>query len=226
MDLYTYKTADYLMTSAVDFHPGEPGCQENPFQLTFNATAQLWVTHPGERVVFGAARPSYWAGNGTLPKVDQYKGFAGLIYDIDPDHPVDFTHLYLPAMEFDRCVLRGHWAFVQKGDAWAGVYCSAPLTMVTEGATARRECRAPGRRVIWLVRAAQADEFPTLDAFIAAMEAAPLHADAEGRRYSFRDPVYGPLRCGWQGPLVHDGAPMRYQGYDRYGRLTLQAKEG
>ena len=98
--------------------------------------------------------------------------------------------------------------------------------MVTEGATARRECRAPGRRVIWLVRAAQADEFPTLDAFIAAMEAAPLHADAEGRRYSFRDPVYGPLRCGWQGPLVHDGAPMRYQGYDRYGRLTLQAKEG
>lgn len=226
VDLYTYKTADYLMTSAVDFHPGEPGCQENPFQLTFNATAQLWVTHPGERVVFGAARPSYWAGNGTLPKVDQYKGFAGLIYDIDPDHPVDFTHLYLPAMEFDRCVLRDHWAFVQKGEAWAGVYCSAPLTMVTEGATARRECRAPGRRVIWLVRAAQADEFPTLDAFIAAMEAAPLHADAEGRRYSFRDPVYGPLRCGWQGPLVHDGAPMRYQGYDRYGRLTLQAKEG
>ena len=47
VDLYTYKTADYMMTSANDFHPGEPGHQENPFQLTFNAAAQLWVTHPG-----------------------------------------------------------------------------------------------------------------------------------------------------------------------------------
>ena len=40
VDLYTYKTADYMMTSANDFHPGEPGHQENPFQLTFNAVAQ------------------------------------------------------------------------------------------------------------------------------------------------------------------------------------------
>ncbi len=30
VDLYTYKTADYMMTSANDFHPGEPGHQENP----------------------------------------------------------------------------------------------------------------------------------------------------------------------------------------------------
>ncbi|MFQ9762270.1 MAG: hypothetical protein ACLRYE_03105 [Gemmiger formicilis] len=99
--------------------------------------AQLWVTHPGERVLFDAARPSYWAGNGTLPKVNQYKAFAGLIYDIAPEHPVDFTHLYLPSMEFDRCEVEGKWAFVQLGSAYAAVYCSNGIRMQDFGSNKR-----------------------------------------------------------------------------------------
>lgn len=225
VDLYTYKTSDYLMTSAADFHPGEPGRQENPFQLTFTATAQLWITHPGERVLCGAARPSYWAGNGTLPKVNQYKGFAGLIYDVDPAHPVDFTHLYLPAMEFDRCVVEPHWAFVQLGGAYAAVYCSAGMTMQSSGSNTDRECIAPGRRCIWLVRAAQQDEFADFDSFCAAMRAMPLQADAETRSYTVTDPAYGTLACRWDGPLTVNGHAMVYGGFDRFGKLTVQPKK-
>ena len=224
VDLYTYKTADYMMTSANDFHPGEPGHQENPFQLTFNAVAQLWVTHPGERVLFGAARPSYWAGNGTLPKVNQYKAFAGLIYDIAPEHPVDFTHLYLPSMEFDRCEVEGKWAFVQLGSAYAAVYCSNGMRMQDFGSNKDRECIAEGRRCIWLVRAAQADEFAAFEDFKAAMRVAALDADAEGRRYRFVDPVYGELRCQWGETLYVNDAPMQYSGFDNYGKLTMQEK--
>ena len=98
VDLYTYKTADYMMTSANDFHPGEPGHQENPFQLTFNAVAGCGSPTPASRVLFGAARPSYWAGNGTCPKVNQYKAFAGLIYDIAPRTPGRF-HPPVPAVD-------------------------------------------------------------------------------------------------------------------------------
>ena len=224
VDLYTYKTADYMMTSANDFHPGEPGHQENPFQLTFNAVAQLWVTHPGERVLFGAARPSYWAGNGTLPKVNQYKAFAGLIYDIAPEHPVDFTHLYLPSMEFDLCEVEGKWAFVQLGSAYAAVYCSNGMRMQDFGSNKDRECIAEGRRCIWLVRAAQADEFAAFEDFKAAMRGAALDADAEGRRYRFVDPVYGELRCQWGETLYVNDAPMQYSGFDNYGKLTMQEK--
>ena len=224
VDLYTYKTADYMMTSANDFHPGEPGHQENPFQLTFNAVAQLWVTHPGERVLFGAARPSYWAGNGTLPKVNQYKAFAGLIYDIAPEHPVDFTHLYLPSMEFDRCEVEGKWAFVQLGSAYAAVYCSNGMRMQDFGSNKDRECIAEGRRCIWLVRAAQADEFAAFEDFKADMRGAALDADAEGRRYRFVDPVYGELRCQWGETLYVNDAPMQYSGFDNYGKLTMQEK--
>lgn len=202
----------------------ELGHQENPFQLTFNAVAQLWVTHPGERVLFGAARPSYWAGNGTLPKVNQYKAFAGLIYDIAPEHPVDFTHLYLPSMEFDRCEVEGKWAFVQLGSAYAAVYCSNGMRMQDFGSNKDRECIAEGRRCIWLVRAAQADEFAAFEDFKAAMRGAALDADAEGRRYRFVDPVYGELRCQWGETLYVNDAPMQYSGFDNYGKLTMQEK--
>lgn len=225
VDLYTYKTAGYLMTSANDFCPGEAGRQENPFQLTFSAVAQLWITHPGERVLFGAARPSYWAGNGTLPKVNQYKGFAGLIYDIDPGHPVDFTHLYLPSMEFDRCELEDHWAFVQLGTAYAGVYCSSGMEMQRFGSNQNRECIARGRRCIWLVRAAQADEFACFEEFCAAMRRSAPDTDPEARCYRFADPVYGSLACRWGEALTVNGEPMRYGGFDNYGKLTLQDKQ-
>ncbi len=173
VDLYTYKTSGYLMTSAADFRPGKPGIRKNPLQLTFTPTAQLWISHPGERALYGKGRPSYWAGNGTLPRVNQYKGFATVFYDIAPEHPVDFTHLYLPTMEFYLCRVQGPWVFAQEGDAYCAVYCSAGLT-AQRSANAEREFIAPGRRCVWLVRAAQTDEFPSFAAFITAMLAAPL----------------------------------------------------
>ena len=175
-------------------------------------------------MLFGAARPSYWAGNGTLPKVNQYKAFAGLIYDIAPEHPVDFTHLYLPSMEFDRCEVEGKWAFVQLGSAYAAVYCSNGVRMQDFGSNKDRECIAEGRRCIWLVRAAQADEFAVFEDFKAAMRGAALDADAEGRRYRFVDPVYGELRCQWGETLYVNDAPMQYSGFDNYGKLTMQEK--
>lgn len=224
VDLYTYKTNGYLMTSADGFCPGTAGHQENVFQLTFDAVAQLWITHPGERVWNGAGRPSYWAGNGTLPLVNQYKGFAGILYDIDPAHPVDFTHVYLPTMEFDRWELEENWAFVQKGTAYAAIYCSNGLRLQESGPNQRRECIAEGRRCIYLVRAAENDEFAAFEDFCAAMRNAPLQADPVGLRYTFRDPIYGTLEGSWQETLRVNGNPMIYRGYDNYGRLTMQRK--
>lgn len=225
VDLYTYKTSGYLMTSAADFRPGKPGYQENPLQLTFTPTAQLWISHPGERALYGKGRPSYWAGNGTLPRVNQYKGFATVFYDIAPEHPVDFTHLYLPTMEFYLCRVQGPWVFAQEGDAYCAVYCSAGLTAQRFGPNAEREFIAPGRRCVWLVRAAQTDEFPSFAAFITAMLAAPLEVDAQRLACRFEDPVYGVLRSGWNERLSVNGAAMEYGGSDQYGVLELREKQ-
>ena len=95
-----------------------------------------------------------------------------------PNTPVDFTHLYLPSMEFDRCEVEGKWAFVQLGSAYAAVYCSNGMRMQDFGSNKDRECIAEGRRCIWLVRAAQADEFAAFEDFKTAMRGAALDADA------------------------------------------------
>ena len=127
-------------------------------------------------------------------------------------------------MEFDRCEVEGKWAFVQLGSAYAAVYCSNGMRMQDFGSNKDRECIAEGRRCIWLVRAAQADEFAAFEDFKAAMRGAALDADAEDRRYRFVDPVYGELRCQWGETLYVNDAPMQYSGFDNYGKLTMQEK--
>ena len=74
-------------------------------------------------------------------------------------------------MEFDRCEVEGKWAFVQLGSAYAAVYCSNGMRMQDFGSNKDRECIAEGRRCIWLVRAAQADEFAAFEDFKAAATA-------------------------------------------------------
>ena len=113
---------------------------------------------------------------------------------------------------------------MQLGSAYAAVYCSNGMRMQDFGSNKDRECIAEGRRCIWLVRAAQADEFAAFEDFKAAMRGAALDADAEGRRSRFVDPVYGELRCQWGETLYVNDAPMQYSGFDNYGKLTMQEK--
>ena len=135
--------------------------------------------------------------------------------------------IMLPGMDgLSLCetIRRGKWAFVQLGSAYAAVYCSNGMRMQDFGSNKDRECIAEGRRCIWLVRAAQADEFAAFEDFKAAMRGAALDADAEGRRYRFVDPVYGELRCQWGETLYVNDTPMQYSGFDNYGKLTMQEK--
>lgn len=112
---------------------------------------------------------------------------------------MDFTHLYLPTMEFYLCRVQGPWVFAQEGDAYCAVYCSAGLTAQRFGQTPEREFIAPGRRCVWLVRAAQTDEFPSFAAFITAMWPRRWRWSHCPQRLAcrFEDPVYGVLRSGW-----------------------------
>lgn len=157
-------------------------------------------------------------------RVNQYKGFATVFYDIAPEHPVDFTHLYLPTMEFYLCRVQGPWVFAQEGDAYCAVYCSAGLTASASARTPSVSSLRPAAAACGWVRAAQTDEFPSFAAFITAMLAAPLEVDAQRLACRFEDPVYGVLRSGWNERLSVNGAAMEYGGSDQYGVLELPGK--
>jgi hypothetical protein len=76
--LYHYKTRDYAMGSVAAYRPGAWGYQETVLhaRLGDQPESQIWINHPGELIPSGSARPSYWGGCGTLPRVHQYRDLA------------------------------------------------------------------------------------------------------------------------------------------------------
>ncbi|MFA6688772.1 MAG: hypothetical protein WCR05_05510 [Sphaerochaetaceae bacterium] len=216
-DVYAYKTSTSLLSSANDFRVGQRGFQENPIHLLFSATEQMWVNHPGEHALFGHARPSYWAGNGTLPRVNQYKNFAAVSFSVAPDHPVGFTHLYVPTMEFAGYRQIGNWLFVAShGGGYAGVLCSKHLEMVSYGPNKMRECIAQGRKVVYLFRVGSAGTFGSFDRFIETM--LRVEPDVTDESFTFVDPLLGVLRGGFCESLSVDGEQMIYKGFDPVGK--------
>ncbi|MDR2258471.1 MAG: hypothetical protein LBE14_04910 [Treponema sp.] len=220
--LYCYKTRGFALASAVDFRPREKGHQENPIQLTFTPVAQLWINHPGEVAVYGTGRPSYWAGNGILPRVNQYRGFASVIFDIPEDHPVGFTHLYFPTMEFHVCRHQDNWLFGEEGGFYGAVYSTNGLTPQRTGPNTDREFISPGRRSIWLIRAASPEEFATLNDFVQSYRDALLEVDTAALKFRFLDPVYGELAGGMDQGLTVRGQPVVYTGHSREGTVTIE----
>ena len=73
--LYHYKTRHYAMGSVANYRPGAWGYQETVLHARIGdrPESQVWINHPGEAIVSGHARPSYWGGCGTLPRVHQYR---------------------------------------------------------------------------------------------------------------------------------------------------------
>ena len=216
-DVYAYKTYCSLLSSANNYRFGERGFQENPIHLIFSATEQLWVNHPGEHAQFGHARPSYWAGNGTLPRVNQYENFASISFSLDPNHPVDFTHLYLPTMEFARFEQHGKWLFAASHNGgFVSIYCTDKLDMVTYGPNKDREFIAQGRKAIYLLRVGTVSSFGSFESFIHSMTSSRLEFDDSS--FVFVDPNLGTLKGGFVHNLSVDGEEVSYKGFSPTGQ--------
>jgi hypothetical protein len=220
--LYCYKTSGFVMASACDYRPREPGHQENPIQLAFTPVAQLWINHPGELAIYGTGRPSYWAGNGILPRVNQYRGFASVVFDIPENHPVGFTHLYFPTMEFYICRHQGNWLFGEEREHYCAIYAAGGMEAQKSGPNTDREFISAGRQNIWIIRAASPAEFQGFDAFVNAIKAMPLECDLNSLSYRLEDPVYGELIGGMDIPLTAKGESVKYSGYSRDGKITME----
>lgn len=223
--LVHYRTRTFVLSSVSDFRPGAAGYQEHVQHLAFSPEAQIWVNHPGELHPFGYGRPSFWAGNGCLPKVGQYKGLAVLMFDIDPGHDADYTHAYFPVPAFTRVERRGNWMFASFGDeAWAAVFALNGLGMTGRGPNRDRELVSPGRRNIWIVRASDRLEFGTFEAFADAMTRMPLDASADEQRVRLTDPAYGTVAMDRHAPLTVNGRPAFAEGCGVRGVLTIRER--
>ncbi|RCW55391.1 hypothetical protein [Halanaerobium sp. ST460_2HS_T2] len=220
VDLYLYKNSDYLLTSAVDFKAGGKGYQEHINQLTIDAEALCWINHPGENVKVGFGRPSYWAGNGYLPRVAQYKNIQFLLFDIKKEHPVDFTHAYFPTYAFDEYLKKDNYYFARKNKAFFAITAAGKLNLVEKGINQNRELKSYGRKNSWMIRVGNRDEFKSFEYFIDKISNAYLDIKAE--EIEFYDPEHGKFYFNWGESLLLNDEYIKIKHTDPMGDLIIE----
>jgi hypothetical protein len=211
-----YRTPDFMLCSAQDYHPGEHGYQQHIWQATLGPDAVVFVTHPPCASEEGSHRPNFWHGNAVLPRVAQYHDALIALYRLPDDDWMGFTHAYFPLYAFDEVEVGERWAFGRKGEGYVALAACGGLTPVDRGENARRELRSSGLRNAWLCQMGRAAVDGRFDAFKATVLAMPLAFDAAGPVVEWRTARGDALRFGWEGPLLRNGAVEPISGFKHY----------
>lgn len=224
-NLYTYRTPDYLLSSAQDYRPGYGGDQQHVWQATLGPDAVCFTTHPARH---GGPSPSYWTGSGSLPRAVQIKNVLVAIYNIDTrpglyhTNRLLFTHAWLPRDRFDEVVEADGWIFARRGEGYLALRSQHPYHwQSTPGENQDREIIVPGRRNVWLCEAGRRASDGEFSQFIGRIIQAPVAFSRLGVRY--QSPSQGWLAFGWRGPLRQDGKTIALGSYPRYDNPYAQA---
>jgi rhamnogalacturonyl hydrolase YesR len=186
VDLYTFRTADYSLSAAQDWHYRRGGDQQALWQATLGPGAVSFTTHPGCK---GGFSPGYWTGSGSLPRVGQYRNLLFALYDIDTrpglyrTERLLYSHAWLPEEEFDETAEEGGWIFARKGRAYLALRADRPVAWRREegGPGPRNEVVAEGRQSAWICRLGREAEDGSFAAFRSGLAGARLaFGGAEG----------------------------------------------
>jgi hypothetical protein len=220
VDVVTFRTPDYQLSSALDWRPGMGGDQQHAWQATLGPDAVCFTTHPGPR---SARSPGWWTGSATLPRVGQLRNVAIALYRIHrrpalhvPNRRL-LTHAWLPRDRFDEVREQAGWAFARRGDGYLALRSAVPARWNEDPAAGEdrgREWVAEGRRHAWLCELGRRADDGAFDRFAARIAGAPLEMRPERVRY--RSPSQGWIELGWRGPLRHEGNAVPLHGAPRY----------
>lgn len=219
--LYHHKSADHAMGSTVRYRWGEWGYQETLLHLRLgeNPQAQIWINHPGEIIHSGNGRPSYWGGSASVPRVQQYRDLAIVLFDGVAPQP-DFTHCWFPTPDFDAAGVEGDSVWAASGAGLVFIRGSGSFEKIAEGPTANHELRLAGRKSWWLVRLGSATLHGDLSQFRARF--APLELREDGERIVVDDPDYGRIEFHADGTVLGEGRRIAPEDFTVMGtRDTL-----
>ncbi len=231
VNIYTYRTPSYMLSSAQDWRKGFGGDQQSLWQATLGTETSVFTTHPTNYDLDGAT-PRYWVGYGTMPRVAQVKNVVMSLYDVDTrlglyvESQLLFTHAFLSKAKFDEAYKEDGWFFARKGEGYVALWTSDPNADWTPADAAwldpddaefgEYEIIAEGEKTIWICELGSAAEHGSFEAFKTAIASAPLTADASALTVSYLSPSQGQLEMGWDGPVLQDGEPLLLDGFPRY----------
>jgi hypothetical protein len=214
----TYKTPDYMLASAQDFHPGEKGYQQHIWQATFGPDAVVFVNHPSCVSENGAHRPNFWSGNYVLPRVAQWKDVLIALHQLPEEDWLGFTHAYFPVYAFDEYAIRGDWAFARKGEGYLALGAWKGLSLIKRGPGAYRELRSYGQQNVWICQMGRAAIDGDFDAFQNAVLRRELDVETGDSAVAVR---FASLRgerleFSWDGPFLRDGEQVALSEFKHY----------
>lgn len=211
--LALYKTAHVQLSSMVDGRPGGRGHQQHVVDLRFagHPFARAWINHPGEDDPWGSQRPSYWAGNGSMPRAAQFENTAVMLYDLGDSPRIGFTHVYLEALAFDHVELNDNWLIVESGNGIAAITATGQLVAVTDGPGAGIEYRVQGNRCGWLAIMADAVTQDGRAAFRRQLSEISVQMDeTAGLSLHVKRPLDPKLELSWETGLKVDGEAFQF----------------
>ncbi|MGH8014067.1 MAG: hypothetical protein ACREQ4_16375 [Candidatus Binataceae bacterium] len=214
VDTVTFKTRDYMLSSAQSYKPGQGGHQEHIWQATFGPTAVVFGNVPACASEDTDRRPNFWVGNQTLPRVVQWKDALISIDKMRDNDWMNFTHAWFPTGAFDEFVVKDNWAFARKGDGYLALTAARGLSLITRGDTAQRELRSTGRQNVWFCqmgRAAQDRDFAVFQRKVLAL---PVRfGDLSVNLTTLRGET---LEFGWDSPLLVNGRETPITGFKHF----------
>ena len=219
--LSLYKTAHVQMSSNSGAKAGGYGHQQHVLDLRFagHPMARAWINHPGEDDPWGQQRPSFWAGNGNLPRVAQSDNVALLLYRLDSPARLPFTHAYAARAGLDHH-LRNGMLILRSAGALVGLVATNPLHAVSSGPSAGLEYRCEGEKAGWAVIAGQTTD---LDAFARYLAACRLSLDGSAARLTLERPEAPDLALDWTQGLLIGGAVAPAMALTAEPSVTIRA---
>ncbi len=205
VNTYTYRTADYMLSTAQDYRKGLRGSQTHISQASLGENAIVFTQQPSYLPVAEGdpippdwrwqqqdePGPGYWTGSGAEPRAAQYENVVIQLYA--PQYaPAGFlgfpyreeTHAYFPHAHFDEVIQAGSWTFGRKGDGYVALYSLLPTEWrsgqpeVFENASLPFDLVAPGSAEnVWIIECGSASQWGSFAAFRAAIENAAITVD-------------------------------------------------
>jgi hypothetical protein len=229
----TYRTPDYMLSSALDFRPGEKGYQQHIWQATLSPYAVVFTNNPDSLREGDSHRPSYWMANGRQPRVAQYDNVLISLFDL-PRYPsapsplearhYTFTHAYFPTWAFEEVVEKEGWVFGRAGDGYVALYSNQPYEWITEGPDADQEIIAPGYQNVWICQMGRSSVDGSFEDFIASISNAELEINR--LEVKFDSPGNGLVEFNWKDSLVVDGEEIPLHDNPRWDNPYIQAAFG
>lgn len=197
VNTYTWRTPDYMLSSAQDYRKGSRGFQYHSWQVTLDPDAQIFTTHPGHAPRRNTSwdndgEPGSWTGTASQPRSGQHENVAIHLYAPQyvpqggPLGPITsyepYTHAFVPQDHFDEVVRDGHWTFARLGDGYVALWSWRLAEFVdhgpevpTNGMTLPFDLvAAGGADNVWIVECGRAADSGSFAAFQAAVRAAAV----------------------------------------------------